>query len=68
MMAARKLNGMVNISEKGSTLRMNSKTSIAEGCLPTKRGRASLKIFPNRNTPLRIATANRVVVNMFFPI
>lgn len=68
MTAARKLNGIVNISENGSTLSMNSKTSMGEGCLPTKSGRASLKMFPSMKTPLRIATANRVVVNRFFPI
>ncbi len=68
MTAARKLKGMVNISEKGSTLKMNSTTSMGEGCLPTKSGRASLKIFPSMKMPLRIATANRVVVNKFFPM
>ncbi len=66
MTAARKLNGMVNISENGSTLMMNSRTRSGEGCFPTKRGRASLKMFPSMNTPLSIATANSVVVKMFF--
>lgn len=65
MTAARKLNGMVNISENGKTLKMNSITSIADGCLPTNNGRASLNILPSMNTPLSIATANKVVIKMF---
>ena len=68
MMAARKLKGMVNISENGRTLKMNSKMSRGEGCLPTNSGRASLKMFPSMKTPLRIATAKRVVVMRFFPM
>ena len=58
--AVRNPHGMENISEKGMTWKMNSRTMLMGALFSTRRGRSSLNRLPRRSRALRAITPRAV--------